>query len=389
MPSHFRTEFGIFVVHQQLHIRIFIYLASYKFSSLQHSTHRLILRSICVIRLSAIGDVCNAAAAVLSIQRHYPNASITWVIGSVEAELLKGLPGIKFYIFDKKIGLKAYLELKKEFQGKRFDVLLLMQLSLRANLASAFISAHRRIGFDRELSKEFHSLFINERIEPTDRPHVLDKFLQFGKAIGVPVQNPVWNLPISLDDDRWALQQFSKGGLGRNFVICPSASSPERNWLPKCYAEIANYAAQKGFAVYLCGGPSVNDRQLGDLIKKSSSLKPNQLFDLIGQTNLRQLLALIKHATVLLAPDTGPVHMATAVGTPVIGLYGHSNPERTGPYKGLYVVEAYQHHLLDQISSFKRRSKWGARVKGSHVMHDISVTAVKEMFDRVLKDRAL
>jgi heptosyltransferase I len=347
------------------------------------------VHSICILRLSAIGDVCNAIAAVQQVQRHYPNALITWIVGKVEAELLKNLPGIRLVVFDKRMGWRAYIRLWNDLSNESFDILLHMQLAFRANLASVCIRARRKIGFDWQSSKELHSLFINERIESTSRPHVLDRFLRFPRAIGVPDQAPSWNIPIPEQDNHWALAQLSKGGFSRHLIICPAASAPERNWLPDRYAEIANYAAQKGFAVYLCGGPSENDRQLGNAIAKAASLHPNQLIDLIGQTNLRQLLALIRHATVVLAPDTGPVHMATAVGTPVIGLYGHSNPERTGPYKGPYVVDAYQQNLRIQGRSGRHTPKWGVRVKGAHIMNDISVDAVKEMFDKMLKDHGL
>ena len=115
---------------------------------------------ICILRLSAIGDVCHAVSAVQAIQAYYPKASITWVIGKVEAALLDGLPGVKFVIFDKKQGKIAYQQLRKAFKNKQFDVLLHMQVALRANLAARCIPAKVKIGFDWHRAKEAHSLFI-------------------------------------------------------------------------------------------------------------------------------------------------------------------------------------------------------------------------------------
>ena len=124
-------------------------------------------------------------------------ASITWVIGKVEAALLDGLPGVNFVIFDKKQGKAAYTQLKKTFKGKQFDVLLHMQVALRANLAASCIRAKVKLGFDWHRAKEAHSLFINQPIAKQQYAHVLEGFMGFAKAIGVPVTAPTWELPIS------------------------------------------------------------------------------------------------------------------------------------------------------------------------------------------------
>jgi heptosyltransferase I len=91
----------------------------------------------------------------------------------------------------------------------------------------------------------------------------------------------------------------------------------------------------------------------------------------------------------VLAPDTGPAHMATTVGTPVIGLYGHSNPARTGPVGSPYVVEVYHQHLLAQTGHTADQLRWGTRVKGAGIMASIGVPAVCDMFDRVVRERGL
>jgi ADP-heptose:LPS heptosyltransferase len=102
------------------------------------------LNNICILRLSAIGDVCHAVAAVQAIQLRHPEASITWIIGKIEYKLLEGLAGIEFVIFDKSQGRQAYKKLKSDLNGNEFDVLLHMQVSLRANIAAKFIRAKRK-----------------------------------------------------------------------------------------------------------------------------------------------------------------------------------------------------------------------------------------------------
>ncbi|WP_180683585.1 glycosyltransferase family 9 protein [Tepidicella baoligensis] len=347
------------------------------------------MQSICVLRLSAIGDVCNAVAVVQAIQRHYPQAAITWVIGKVEAELLQGLPGVRLVVFDKRQGWKAYWTLWRDLRGQRFDALLHMQVAFRANLASLCIRAKRKIGFDWRTAKELHALFMRERVAPVQGMHVLEGFREFARAIGVPMQSPQWSMPIAPEHQDWARLLLDNSGFSRHLVLCPSASLPHKNWLPERYAAVADHAASKGFAIWLVGGPHPAEKALAQAVVECSHTDKTQLFNLVGQTHLKQLLALIQQATIVLAPDTGPAHMAVAVGTPVIGLYGIHNPARTGPYGSPYVVEVYHQHLLAQTGKTAAQIKWGTRVKGARVMESISVDAVVSMFDRVLLDLGL
>lgn len=347
--------------------------------------------SICILRLSAIGDVCHAVATVQAIQRHYPSANITWVVGKVEAKLLAGLPGVSLVVFNKKLGRKAFRDLKSKLQGQTFDVLLHMQVALRANLAARVIQAKRKVGFDKARSKELHSLFINERIAPQTKAHVVENFAGFARHIGVPFlmspnEQPRWHMPISTEDSQWAkqlLQPFKDKGQQRFFVISPAASKAERNWLPDRYAAIADYASSKGFQVFLCGGKSPMEMQLSTAILQKTETK---IMNMVDKTSLKQLLALLQQASLVLAPDTGPAHMAVTVGTPVIGLYGHSNPQRTGPYMYQhYVVEAYHAELKQQTGKSSAELPFGTRVKDEHIMANISLECVKTMFDYVIK----
>jgi hypothetical protein len=157
--------------------------------------------SICILRLSAIGDVCHGVSAVQAIQKAHPNAKITWVIGKIEAMLLADLPGVELVVFDKKQGSKAFKNLKQRFKGQQFDVLLNMQVALRAGLVAHCIPAKIKIGFDWARSKELHSLFINKRIEPEQQAHVLEGFKGFAKAIGVDDYQPHWEMPFAEQDE--------------------------------------------------------------------------------------------------------------------------------------------------------------------------------------------
>ena len=340
---------------------------------------------ICILRLSAIGDVCHAVSAVQAIQKHYPKAKITWVIGKVEATLLDGLPGVRFVIFDKKQGKTAYQGLRQTFKNKQFDVLLHMQVAFRANLAASCIPAKVKIGFDWHRAKEAHSLFISQRIEKQQDAHVLEGFMGFAQAIGVPSYEPQWQLPVT-DLDRKAAVQYLEG-LKKVVVIAPAASGPERNWLPERYAVVARYAHNQGFSIVLTGGPTeLEQRLVADIMKHVDF----PVLNLVAKTSLKQLLCVLEQASLVIAPDTGPAHMAVTVGTPVIGLYAHSNPARTGPYLYQnYIVEVYHQNLQQQYGKSAEQLPWGRRVKGANLMEQITTESVIAMFDRVVMEQKL
>ncbi|PKG57658.1 ADP-heptose--LPS heptosyltransferase I [Shewanella sp. Choline-02u-19] len=326
-------------------------------------------QSLCLLRLSAIGDVCHAVAMVQAIQRRYPDLQITWILGKIEYQLLKHLPGVEFVIFDKSQGWRSYFNLKRALKGKKFDVLLHMQIALRATIASLAISAKLRIGFDRFRAKEGQWLVTNHRIKPQSTPHVLEGFMGFAKAVGVTDLTPCWNIPVLAADTEFAEALIPNAS--SVLVICAAASKAERNWLPERYAAVADHAVEKGYRVILCGGPTPLERVLADNIQTAAK---SELENQVGKTSLLQLLAILKQASVVLAPDTGPAHMAVTQGTPVIGLYAHSNPGRTGPYTCLdSVVSVYQQVIAEQKQG---DIPWGMRAKGAHLMELISVDSV-------------
>ena len=344
--------------------------------------------SICILRLSAIGDVCHAVSAVQAIQKAHPNAKITWVMGKIEAMLLADLPGVELVIFDKKEGKAALKKLKNTFKGKQFDVLLNMQVALRAGFVARCIPAKVKLGFDWARSKELHSLFINKRIAAQKEAHVLEGFKGFAKAIGVNDYEPSWQMPYTREDEVKADELLGQDYLANKlFVISPAASKAQRNWLPERYAALAEHARAQGFNVALTGGPTELEVNLAENIIKHCN---SPILNLVGKTKLKELLCVLKRADLVLAPDTGPAHMAVTVGTPVIGLYAHSNPARTGPYLYQdYVVEVYHQNLLKQTGKTAQQVPWGTRVKGDDLMGQISVESVKAMFDHVVLKESL
>ena len=335
--------------------------------------------ALCLIRLSAIGDCVHAVAMVQAIQRQWPQTKITWIMGKAEASLLHDLPGIEVIVFDKAAGLRAYTSIWKQLRDRRFDALLHMQSALRASLLTLGIKANKILGFDQQRAGDGQSLFTNYKVPSPQSPHVLDGFMAFAAELGVQDLTPQWHIPITEADNEWAKQTISSKK--PTLLIAPSASKAYKNWTKEGYAALADHAAIQGFDVILCGGPAAQEKQFADEISALCQHKP---VNLVGQTTLKRLLALIKHATLVLAPDTGPAHMATAVGTPVIGLYAHHNPARTGPYicKN-YVVSVYQTRIEAQTGKPVDQLAWRSRLKQADAMRYIQIADVKQRFDEV------
>ncbi|MGD8926853.1 MAG: glycosyltransferase family 9 protein, partial [Thioalkalispiraceae bacterium] len=223
--------------------------------------------SICILRLSALGDVTHVLPTIRSIQKQWPTTKITWIIGKLELQLVDAIRDIEFIVFDKSIGRAAFRELRKQLKGRRFDVLLLMQLSLRASLASRIIKADIRLGFDKARSRNLHSLFINHRIQPnTIRQHVLDSFLEFAHALGIKEDVIEWNIPCRRDPVR--IRENFKHNKFIAINPCSSAHTHAwRSWPIASYAKLIDFIIEEyDIPVVLTGGPADYEVKYGEAI---------------------------------------------------------------------------------------------------------------------------
>lgn len=338
--------------------------------------------SICILRLSAIGDVCNAVAAVQAIQRQWPTTRITWITGKLEAQLIGDIDNIQVIVFDKKLGWHAYTQLWQQLKGEKFDALLHMQYAFRASIATLGIKARYTLGFDAKRSQDFQTWFTNSKVPSPDAPHVLDGLLAFAQHLGIKDIEPKWSLTYNEQDNLWAAQYLSSER--RNLLIVPGASKAYKNWHAEGYSQVISYAQKQGWNIILAGSPSPVETSLAGQIV---NLLTNPVTNLVGKSSLKQMLALIDHCDIVIAPDTGPAHMANAMNTPVIGLYAHHNPRRTGPYQYLnYVVSAYDEAIRDETGKEWYELSWRTRVKDKTAMNRIHAQQVTEMFNQVIDD---
>ncbi|MEM9301892.1 MAG: glycosyltransferase family 9 protein [Pseudomonadota bacterium] len=336
------------------------------------------MKSVCILRLSAIGDVTHVLPVVHALRDRHPDVRVTWIIGRLEQKLMADLEGVEFIIFDKREGAGAYRELRHQLAGRRFDVLLHMQVSLRANVAAWLVAAERRIGYDRERSRELHGLRLTDRITHVPDQHVRDLLASFLVPLDGEAAPPRWSLPLGPEDLAFADEHVDASR--PTLTIAPCSSHTARNWLPDRYAAFADHVARTGWQVILCAGPSPQERAFADTILDHAS---EPLLDLTGKDTLKRLAALLGRSSLVLAPDTGPAHMANAMGTPVLGLYAATDPERSGPYDSRDLsINRYP----DAAQAFRgveaRSLPWGSKIEPEGVMALITVDEVVDRFEQ-------
>ena len=344
-------------------------------------------QSVCVVRVSAIGDTCHALAVIRRLQDNWPDTRITWIIGKTEASLMEGVQDVELILFDKSRGRQAYDGVQSQFDGRQFDVALCMHASMRINLLCRSIPADIRLGFDRARARDFQWLFTNRRIPAAAGEHALEAMMGFATAIGAEPRELRWNLPLPSAARDFAAQYADTGK--RLVVISPCSSQRSRNfrnWSIASYAATIDHLQREhDCTIVLTGGKTKLEQEYGQVL--AACAQPG-VVNLIGKTSLAEVAATIEAADLLICPDSGPAHMATALGTAVVGLYATSNPARTGPYlsRDLTVnrypdaVRAYLHKNVEDI-------RWGRRVRHPDAMDLITIDDVTGAIDRFMAER--
>ena len=338
-------------------------------------------RSVCILRLSALGDTCHAVPVLRTLQQAWPTSQFTWIIGKAEARLMSLIEGVEFITVDKRASLVGLAALRRELAARRFEVLLHMQLALRASLVASCVPARVKLGFDFARAREAQWLFTNARIAPRTREHVLDSFFGFPAALGIAERLLRWDLQLPAEAQSYAARLVPDSQ--PTLVISPCSSHPLRNWRAARYAALAGHAVRHHhMRVILAGGPSEGERRMGADIEAACQVPvTNQ----IGKDTLPALLALLARARVLLTPDSGPAHMATMVGTPVVGLYAVTNPARSGPYlSGRWCVDAYPVAARTFRGCEPDELPWTHKIEEPGVMDLIKVDEVTAKLDELL-----
>ena len=336
------------------------------------------------MRLSAIGDTCHALAVVRNLMDNWPDAHITWVIGKTEATLLSDVEGVEFIIFDKQKGLGAIRDVRRALHGRRFDAALCMHASARVNLLYPFSARTSRLASTGIGRATFNGCLPIGRSKQPMANMRLKPCCRLRAPLAPKTNRCDGTFPLADADNAFAAQ-FREPG--KPLVIISPCSSQRsrnfRNWSIDNFIAIVDYLAEQHDAsVLISGGNSAIEDEYAQAICNACS----NATDLHGKTSLKQLLALLREADVLICPDSCPAHMATAVGTAVVGLYATSNPARTGPYLSQqHTVNCYPQAARQLLHKSVDELRWGQRIRAPEAMELIKFSDVAEKVDEILQ----
>jgi heptosyltransferase I len=295
---------------------------------------------VCVVMLSALGDVVHTLPVVTAIKRHVPATRLTWILQPGPATLVRGHPDVdEILMFERRRGWRALLGMRRELRTRPFDLVIDLQPYLKAGIITGFTRAPVKLGLDRARARDLNWLFTTNRIPPRPLGHVQEQFLEFLDAIGVPRGEPAWGLRAT-EEERARARALVAGADGPLVGLVLASSRRERNWFPDRYADlIAALRRDLGATAVLLGGRSAPESEMAAGILGRAGSRP---IDTMGE-DLRTMLGLLDACDVVISPDTGPLHMCVAMDVPVVGLYGFTNPKRSGPYRrfGELLIDAY------------------------------------------------
>jgi lipopolysaccharide heptosyltransferase I len=305
--------------------------------------------------------------ALTTLRRHLPDASIDWVVEEAGAEILEGHPALdRCLVLPRRtwrahwrerrwVGLVSdWLRYVRGFRGHRYDLVIDFQGLAKSAVWVALARSGRKAGFGRGTPRnEGAWLALNERVPPVspDR-HALERGLDLLEALGFSRLPVRYDVPLDADTSAEADRLLVESGLGQDtsFVaINPVTRWPTKDWEATRFAAVADGLIRAGVRVVFTGGPA--DGAEIDAIVGAMAM-PSGMVRVDGRTRLRVLAAVYRRARVVVSTDTGPMHVAVAVGTPVVALFGPTAPWRTGPHgEGNVVLRVG----LDCSPCYKRR----------------------------------
>jgi heptosyltransferase I len=287
------------------------------------------LNRVGIVMMSAVGDAVHVMPLIHAIKAHTPSSRITWVLQPGPATLVRGHPLVDdIVVFDRSRGWRAFLHTKRELAARHFDVVLALQVYFKAGLITGFTHAPVKLGFDRARARDANWLFTTHRIAPHAGQHVQDQYFEFLDALGIPHGPPRWTLGPWNDEER-AWQRDFHAQFNRPIApIVVATSKAAKDWMPERWAEVCHILWHEfGLQPVLVGGRSPREVAAEAIIQRLAPMAHSAL-----GSGLRRLAAIFDGAAVVLSPDTGPLHLAVALRTPVISLLGYTNPKRVGPY---------------------------------------------------------
>ncbi len=302
--------------------------------ALSEAVRRLNPERVLIIKPSSLGDVVHALPILPALRSLLPDAHISWVVSSPLRSLLEGRSDLDQVIpYDKGSsgltarGLVGLSKLCATLGKSRFDLTIDLQGLLRSGLMTMAAGSPVRVGL--EDAREGARYFYTHRVSASRAAvHAVDRVMLVAEALGVESPRPEFSLPIGERDDEWARRAL-EGVPGPRLILNMGARWESKRWPVERFAEVARRAVSEFGAGIIAVG-AAEDRPLAEALRRDLGAIPT--LDLCGRTNLLQLAAVARRADLFLSNDTGPIHLAAAVGALVVGVYTSTDPLLTGPY---------------------------------------------------------
>ncbi len=282
---------------------------------------------VLIIKLGALGDVINTFPLVINVKQEL-HAQIHWLVAPLSFPIVNEHESVdRAIIFDRQTLGRSLKNTIKQIRQTEYDIVFDLQRVLKSGLFAMAARGKRRIGFDKRRCKEMSWLFPFERIASCDPDaHMLTQYMEFAKHLEIEHDKIAWNIP-------WQGESFSNLEKDNYVVLNIGATKPANRWSSHCFARLSDMIDKKtDCKVVITGGPE--DKESAQLIKNRACCK---IIDLCGQTSLKELVQVVDNAQCVISCDTGPMHLATALQTKLIALFGPSDPRRTGPYRGVVI----------------------------------------------------
>ncbi|HEV2180235.1 MAG TPA: glycosyltransferase family 9 protein [Gemmatimonadaceae bacterium] len=297
------------------------------------------LRRVCIVLLSAVGDVVHTLPVVNALKRDDPTRHITWLLQPGPATLVRGHPSVDdIIVVERSRGWRGFLDARRTLHAREFDIALALQDYIKAGVLTTFTRAPVRLGFDRARARDLNWLFTNVHLPANPRRHVQDEYLEFLTALGISAEPIAWHLGPRDAEREWQREFVSRFDRPIASLVIGS-SRPEKDWPADRWAELARILYNGyGLAPVIVGARTPREVAAERVILAGAPRTVSAL-----DSGLPRLTAILDASALVISLDTGPLHMAVALGRPVVSLIGYTNPLRYGPYRRFQdlVVSAY------------------------------------------------
>ena len=333
---------------------------------------RVPLDRVCIVMMSAVGDAVHVLPVLTSLKRANPKMRVTWILQPGPATLVRGHPLVdEIILFDRSAGIKGFLDIRRALGGKRFDLVINLQVYFKAGIITSFTNAPVKLGFDRARARDFNWLFTTDKIAPHAMQHVQDQYFEFCDWLGVLHESVEWGLGPWENERAWQREFYATFERPAAAIVV-ATSKAEKDWMPERWAEVCDALYNDfGLQPVLVGGKSPREVHAEQVIMAKARHKP---VSALG-SGLRKLVSIFDGAALVLSPDTGPLHISVALDTPVVSLIGYSNPKRVGPYRKFQdlMIDVYGEPGEDYPISMKNRTGRVPRISVRDVLDKVEI----------------